>query len=64
MKKTTTGLKDMKKMMEKEFELAEAERIEQERVAFEHKASMNRQYFYKGSTAPMAESKGWVDSSR
>ncbi len=62
MKKTSTkaGLKRSSRM---EFQRDDVERIEQERIDFEHRARMLRTNLYNTSL-PNEPARGWVDARR
>ena len=68
MKKTSvrkhqTGLRAMNRTSHMEFERADVERIEQERIDFEHRARMLRTNLYN-SMQPNDTARGWVDARR
>jgi hypothetical protein len=68
MKKTSvrkhqTGLRDMNRTSRMEFERADVERIEQERIDFEHRARMLRTNLYN-SNPPTDMARGWIDARK
>ena len=63
MKKTAKGLREMNRMNRIESVRAEAERLEQQRIEFEHRARMLRTNLYNTSQQ-RDTGRGWVDASR
>ena len=62
MKKTSKGLREMNRTSRMEFDRAEVEQLEQQRIDFEHRARMLRTNLY--STNQRDTGRGWVDANR
>ncbi len=61
--KKTTGMREMSRAMKLELLRDEAERLEQERIDFEHRARMARTTLY--NNGPLRDqARGWVDARR
>jgi hypothetical protein len=56
------GLREINRTLQLEVERAHMERLEQQRIDFEHRAHQARDNLY--GIQPAATARGWVDSKR
>jgi len=63
MKKTAKGHRETNRSSHMEFDRADVERLEQQRIDFEHRARMLRTNLYNTSQQ-LDTGRGWVDASR